>query len=70
MTACVHGPSCSGPDRHGWDCPASDPMGDVLTGLAGPLDNPILEGARADLARRWFPVPDSPASLDPEGNDR
>jgi hypothetical protein len=45
---CSRGRACHG-DHHGWDCPLSDPQGDVLRTLMDPMANPILEAARREL---------------------
>lgn len=45
VVVCVAGPNCKG-DDHGWDCPLSDPEGDVLRMMMDPIANPILEKAR------------------------
>lgn len=54
---CAHGPACGslGPDHHGWDCPLSDPHGDVLRALMDPLTNPLLDSVRRDILRHWTP---------------
>ena len=44
---------CAG-DRHGWGCPLSDPMGDMLRMMMDPLPNPILEQARQDIVKAWM----------------
>lgn len=53
---CSHGDVCDG-DHHGWDCPLSDPQGDVLRALMDPHPNPILEASRKAMVERWLGVP-------------
>jgi hypothetical protein len=48
VVTCSRGRACHG-DHHGWDCPLSDPQGDVLRTLMDPMANPILEAARREL---------------------
>lgn len=59
VVTCAHGHACTG-ESHGWDCPLSDPMGDMLRAMMPPdgtLPNPILERARRDiLAGMGVPV--------------
>ncbi|HEY5787695.1 MAG TPA: hypothetical protein VIT65_23265 [Microlunatus sp.] len=52
VVRCTNGPYCLG-DHHGWDCPASDPMGDVLAQMMDPSPNPILEQSRRAILRTW-----------------
>jgi hypothetical protein len=51
VVECSRGPACGSlhPDHHGWDCPLSDPLGDVTRQMMDPLDNPILERSRRAL---------------------
>ena len=55
VVECINGPACKG-DHHGWDCPLSDPLGDVLRSIAfaDPLANPILEESRLAILKKWL----------------
>lgn len=54
VVECVSGPCCCG-DHHGWDCPLSDPVGDVLRAIpVEPHPNPILEKVRKEMMEKWL----------------
>ena len=55
VVLCVRGPACRF-DHHGWDCPLSDPLGDVLRQMMDPLPNPILEQVRQDMLAKFLPT--------------
>jgi hypothetical protein len=52
VVKCVEGPYCH-EDHHGWDCPMSDPLGDVLAQMMVPNGNPILERSRRAMLKTW-----------------
>lgn len=62
VVECAEGPCCGGKggynaDHHGWDCPLSDPVGDVLRAIPAEENaNPILEKFRKDLMAEWLSV--------------
>jgi hypothetical protein len=62
VVECTHGPSCS-LDRHGWDCPMSDPMGDVLRHMMDPSPNPILEQSRRTMLKQYGVDVEAPIGL-------
>lgn len=59
---CTKGPHCDGLMRHGWDCPQSNPLGDVLAMMADPLDNPLLERGRRAMLKDYGVEGDAPMS--------
>lgn len=52
MSACRVEPD--GIVHHGWACPESDPMADILAAMVGePLANQLLEESRQKLIDFW-----------------
>ena len=61
VVECSHGTSCYD-DHHGWDCPLSDPQGDLLRTMMDPSPNPILERSRRTLLEQYGGISMEPSS--------
>jgi hypothetical protein len=62
VVQCVSGPYCH-EDQHGWDCPMSNPMGDMQRMMMDWHANAILEQSRRALLREWFGVEVEPLEV-------